>query len=443
MSFSTQPLLLESSACQARSALDAISSQLLLLAQAPQPARLTAKIDRSSLSGSLGGSLGEGHAGLALAHRYLAACFPERAHARQAQRSLELAVQSFTDSPEPISLFGGIPGVAWTIEHVRAGFGGMNEEDLLVEVDAALLSALDEATWEGAFDLLSGLGGLAIYFLERLPRSTAASALERVVHHLDALAVRFSSIDATGGGVAWCSTLALSEGVRRGFNLGVGHGTPGLIPILAAIVASQVRAPAAPALLEGAVRWVLHQRHASDGAQFAGWLDEHAAVAGPFKGARSAWCYGAPGIAVALLAAGTALGEESWKRRALEIAARAAERPFEACEVGDAGLCHGAAGLGHLYHRIHQSSGERFAADAARRWFDVALAMREPARGVGGFLSIRRDRRGSLRPQRDASFLTGSAGIALCLASALGRIESHWDRVLGISTAGPSIGGRA
>jgi lantibiotic biosynthesis protein len=439
MPLSLQPLLLESSACLARSALDAISSELLTTRGA--------KVH----SGSQRGSLGEGHAGLALAHHYLAASFPKRPHAREAQRSLERAVVSLTDSPVPTSLFGGIPGVAWTIEHVRrhgqhvtsgssAGSGEMNEGDPLVDVDEALLSALDESTWEGPFDLLSGLGGLALYFLERLPRSTAAVALGRVVHHLDALAVRFSSGEAAGDGVAWRSAFAQGKGVRRGFNLGMGHGTPGLIPILAAIVESKVHAPAAPVLLAGAVRWVLRQRHAEDEAQFAGWIDEHGADAGPFKGARSAWCYGAPGIAVALLAAGTALGEASWNQSALEIAERAAERPVEACEVSDAGLCHGAAGLGHLYHRIHQSSGERFAAEAARRWFDIALGMRDPARGVGGFSSVRRDRRGSLRPQRDASFLTGSAGIALCLASALGGIESQWDRVLGISI--PGVGAR-
>jgi hypothetical protein len=69
--------------------------------------------------------------------------------------------------------------------------------------------------------------------------------------------------------------------------------------------------------------------------------------------------------------------------------------------------------------------------------------MREPAVGIGGFSAVRRDRSGSLRPQPDASFLTGSAGIALCLASALGIIESSWDRVLGISIAGASsIGSR-
>ena len=43
----------------------------------------------------------------------------------------------------------------------------------------------------------------------------------------------------------------------------------------------------------------------------------------------------------------------------------------------DAGLCHGAAGLAHLYNRMFQASrDERFAA-AARCWFQRTLELRQ------------------------------------------------------------------
>jgi hypothetical protein len=440
MSRSIQPLLLDTSERLASGALEALSSQLLA-------------VKRSTIAN---GSLGQGYAGVALAHHYLAACFPERPHATRARQLLELAVAHvprahLTTVQPTVSLFGGVTGVAWTVAHLtrRAGRADANPttvagetagvDDLLVDVDEALLSSLEAPSWEGHFDVIDGLGGVAIYFLERLPRATAAAALGRIVEHLDALAVRSPSTEATGETVAWRSAVARGADVRSGFNMGVAHGTPGLIPVLAAIVKSGVCAPAAVALLSGAVRWVIRQRRDDTQAQFAGWLDEcsfhdQPSDLRPFKGARSAWCYGAPGISAALLAAATTLGEAGWRQAALDIAHRAALRPMESCEVADAGLCHGAAGLGHIYRRIHHYSGESFAADAARRWFAFALEKREPARGIGGFLSVRRDRRGALRPQRDAGFLTGSSGIALSLASVLRGTEPEWDRVLGIST---------
>ena len=56
----------------------------------------------------------------------------------------------------------------------------------------------------------------------------------------------------------------------------------------------------------------------------------------------------------------------------------AAKRPRGFSGVVDAGLCHGAAGLGHVFNRLFQATGEQRLALAAREWFSVALDM--PAR---------------------------------------------------------------
>ena len=74
--------------------------------------------------------------------------------------------------------------------------------------------------------------------------------------------------------------------------------------------------------------------------------------------ARTAWCYGDPGIAAALLLAGRAMDEPAWEREALDLARTVARRPAGNCGVNDAGLCHGAAGLGHLLNRFYQATGD-------------------------------------------------------------------------------------
>ena len=50
----------------------------------------------------------------------------------------------------------------------------------------------------------------------------------------------------------------------------------------------------------------------------------------------------------------------------------------------DSGLCHGAAGVGHLFNRLYQASGDPALAEAARFWFDRALAQYQPGEGIGG-----------------------------------------------------------
>lgn len=79
----------------------------------------------------------------------------------------------------------------------------------------------------------------------------------------------------------------------------------------------------------------------------------------------------------------------------------------------DAGLCHGSAGLAHIFNRHWQATGERVFADAARRWFGRTLARIDHVSG-GGFLS-------------------GRAGVALALLHAASAREPTWDRVLLLS----------
>ena len=96
----------------------------------------------------------------------------------------------------------------------------------------------------------------------------------------------------------------------------------------------------------------------------------------------------------------------------------------------DAGLCHGAAGLAHLFNRMHQATGDLQLADAARDWFRRTLAMRHPGRGIGGFESWRPDKARSGTWTPDPDFLTGSVGIALALLAATAQVEPTWDAVL-------------
>ena len=152
--------------------------------------------------------------------------------------------------------------------------------------------------------------------------------------------------------------------------------------MLARAAARGAAPESARALLHGAMAWLLSRKLPANGESVfpPAW--------GPGAEAQSdarAWCYGDPGIAAALLlaarAAGRArLGGGSPRPRPHRGAAAA-----ETSGVVDAGLCHGAAGLGHLFNRLHQATGDPELLAAARAWLGRALDLREPGRGVGGF----------------------------------------------------------
>ena len=208
-------------------------------------------------------------------------------------------------------------------------------------------------------------------------------------------------------------------------DLGLAHGVPGALVVLAGAAAAGV-ARARP-LLDYAVAFLLAQR-LPDGcvARFA--------VADSLREpARAAWCYGDAGIALALLLAARAVGERQWEREAVAIGRVAARRPPSTSGVKDAALCHGAAGLAHLFHRLYRATGERIFRDAALVWFRETLAMRRAGVGVAGYRAF------TDRWVDDAGFLTGAAGIGLALLGASTRTEPSWDRVLLCSLASPGL----
>jgi hypothetical protein len=221
---------------------------------------------------------------------------------------------------------------------------------------------------------------------------------------------------------AWVAPETRAEFPRGYYNVGLAHGVPGVIGLLGRVCAAGVARDKARSLLDGAVRWLLDQ----DGPEsFPCWAAPGAAG----DTARLAWCYGDPGVAAALLGAARCVGESAWESAALAIARRAAQRPYEEAGIKDAGLCHGSAGVAHLFNRMFHATGEPRLAEAARSWFEQTLAMRRPGRGIGGYEAWEPDGAGSA----DRGLLTGATGIALALLAATTYIEPLWDRMLLVS----------
>ena len=367
-------------------------------------------------------SLAGGTAGLAVLHGYLAQAGLGPESEAVARRCLRHATAAVAERPGRASLYSGLTGVGWAISHLRARWPGRDDEDDLAEIDEVLLDHLDQSPWRGEYDLIEGLVGFGVYALERLPRPGATACLGRVVDRLAETA------EPQGNGVtwwtdpAWVAPETRAEYPRGYYNAGLAHGIPGVIGLLGRVCAAGVARDKARSLLDGAVRWLLDQ----DGPEsFPYWVAPGAAG----DTARLAWCYGDPGVAAALLGAARHAEEPAWESAALAIARRAAERPYEESGVKDAGLCHGSAGLAHLFDRMFQATGEPRLAEAARSWFEQTLAMRRPGRGIGGYEAWEP---GGAR-SADRGLLTGATGIALALLAATTDIEPLWDRMLLVS----------
>ena len=370
-------------------------------------------------------SLGGGAAGRALFYAYLAEGREDQADFA-GDIAVELVAGAFAaiaGNGLPASLYDGFAGIGWVYAHLAGRLFEVEDDWPLAPIDEAIAAQLTSTPWLDEYDLINGLVGFGVYALEQPEGPSRTQMLDLVVHRLAETAERQE------GTATWFTPPALLVAQQRrqapaGFyNLGMAHGVPGVLALLGRFHAEGVNV--ADGLLEAAMSWTIAQELPSRSE--SGYPYWRAPDREPSP-ARLAWCYGDPGVAMALFAAARAASRADWEADAMRIALRATRRSLQSSVVEDAGLCHGAAGVGHIFNRLFQATADERFAEAARRWFEQALAYRQPDEGIGGFLALGgNDGRARVA---DTGFLTGTAGVGLALLAACTPIAPAWDRAL-------------
>ena len=313
----------------------------------------------------------------------------------------------------------GLAGLGWTLTHILDG------DESLGVLDEALVEIIKNERTTGGYDLAQGLTGIGVYFLERLLTGGDDRAREGLELVIDALA-RCAHVHDDG--ITWLTTAEIGPESYRAsypdgfYDCGLAHGTPGVVAFLGRAAALPDK-PAAPRkLCDAALRWIAAQRQARDPhGRFPAMIMKGEAP----ERSRAAWCYGDPGVAVALWGVASRLGTST--SLALETAYDSATRAPETCGVRDTALCHGTVGMAHLCNRFFQASGDTTFRDAARDWYARTLAQKRPANdGIGGFPQWR----GELGWQPASGLIDGAIGIGLSLISAISETEPSWDRML-------------
>ena len=367
----------------------------------------------------------------ALLHAYLGFGGLGERHFDLSTQLIERAIDAVAAAPMRPSLYSGFVGVAWVLDHLQhhelstVEQDGSEDVDPNEQVDTVLRDYLSGERWNDGFDLITGLVGVGVYLADRLPRPVAREGFERAIFHLSKLARPLKP------GVTWWTPPELLLPVAREefpeghANLGVAHGVPAAIALVAQALGLGIRTEESSALLTASLAWLRAQKSTeeSEGSYFA----YSCAPGKPGRAARAAWCYGVPGKSAALLCAAHWAKDPSLEREAIQIGLYAAQRSPEKCGVVDVPLCHGAAGLAHLYNRIFQGTDDQRFHDAALMWFERALQMRREAEGIGGYPAWRPAEGGW---SADPSFLSGATGVALALVAAATDVEPSWDRLL-------------
>ncbi len=338
----------------------------------------------------------EHHCDRAIVRSYLAADDLVPDPDGEAATALESAMAALSASNAGVALYGGTAHLGFSVTHLA---GDEAADELGRVIDPVLLRSLDVASCP-YYDFIPGVAGVGVYALER---GAAGVPLASAV--VEELALRS---EPRGAGRAWFTDPGLvprsyGEFPDGMYNLGLSHGTPGCIAILARCITRGIATERAIPLLDAAMAYLLEVAPPRDGGRFLHWETDPPSP-------RLAWCYGDLGIAFAILSAARARQNPEWEALALALARDCAGRPYRTAMVTEPTLCHGSFGVMHMFTRLHHATGDASFADAARHWLAHGLALDNYA--------------------RDAAALIGPGGMALALQAVISPVEPSWDRVL-------------
>jgi len=387
----------------------------------------------------------EHHCNLALFFAYLARARKDRTYAERAIEHLNAAIEG-TGPQSSFALYGGLCGLGWTAKHILYVLDGnqtsifgqpyfheysqlieQNHSQLTQEIDAHLIAQLHAYPRSWPYDLISGLVGFGIYFLEGHD-FLGSDGIELIVNLLEAAAERTPSGARWRTSPEYMSALERQHNSEGFYNLGVAHGIPGVLFFLAKVAAIGVLKERASRLLNEGFEWLVSQeKRGCRLVRFDLW--NRSSLPTP---SRLAWCYNDLGIAAVMVHISRLTLDPKhyiFAHDLLEHCINVASNLVSP----DAALCHGAAGVAHIMNRAYQENEDPRCLNIALTYIRRVLEMRKPGTGVGGYSRPVSKSAGHATQDTDPRFLSGAVGVALALLSAVTSIEPRWDRLMLLS----------
>ncbi len=366
-----------------------------------------------------------GKAGIALFFFYYSKLTNKEEYADIGFKMLSDAFEEINKGFNYHTFSGGIAGVGWTVEHlVQNGFLEPDTREVLDDLDDFVFKTMMTDIRSVNYDFLHGAIGNGTYFLSRLQNSKTKAYLTQLVDDLEKL-----SETGDNGAIKWISVLNRDEGVK-GYNISLSHGIASIIAFLSTLYEKKIHEQKVLTLLTGAIKYLLQQQldTKKHNSVFPGVAIESQEPAD----SRLAWCYGDLGIGMALWKAARSTRNKEWENKAIDVLLRSTKRKdLQETRLIDAGLCHGTAGVAHIYNRMYACTGIEEFKQSANYWFDETFKMARFDDGFAGYKAWRSEEHGGWA--NEAGLLEGIAGIGLALISAASDIEPKWDRCLLLS----------
>ena len=373
-----------------------------------------------------------GISGVALFQFYYSKYTEQEINADLGAKIVSEIVEKINEGYDFPTFCAGIAGGAWAIEHLKEEeFIDIDGDELLSGLDDYLIATIEKTTNENFYDFLHGILGISFYFLKRYQNTKSTKLRTEYKNIILNIVERLSSkSQQVGNTVKWESYLIVEEKLK-GYNLGLSHGISSIVNFLSRLVRYDDFKMEAENLLKKSVNFIVSCKNTeiSKISCFPDWIT---LANEKSESSRLGWCYGDLGIGLSLWKAGKALEDIKICEKAIAVLKHTCKRRcLEETRIYDAGLCHGAFGVTHIYNYMYKQTGEKLFKEAADYWMQQSLGLAVHSDGYAGYMQWKGGKGKGWH--NETNLLEGIAGIGLVIISYLAPFETRWDECLLIS----------
>lgn len=337
-----------------------------------------------------------------------------------AEETLSEALDLVGTEWHPQTLCSGFPGLLWAADYLK-------KNDLIsMDMDTSSADEYAESVMmsmaeSGNNDFLHGSLGIFYYLVSK--DNLNEEIIEKYLKVLTDKRIQYDD-----GSSIWDSLIINGPSRVVGKNFSLSHGVASLMVILSKLY--QKNGDPRLAEIVVSLRKFIEKYKREDSENLA-LYPAYVVDARPLTyNSRLGWCYGDLCIALAYLNSGIYLNDQEFIKASYDIFRHAALRTdLEVNHVNDAGICHGAAGLGHIFSRAYNYFKDESFKEVSLYWFKETFKLgNHPNSETAGFLNHTVD-----GWTNEINFLVGISGIGTVLLSATSDTEPTWDSVLLIS----------
>jgi lantibiotic modifying enzyme len=335
--------------------------------------------------------------------------------------------ENLTNDNYHCSFSVGIAGLGWIYEDlVERKIINADPNEVLSDVDELVYEWMIQEQKNNNYDYLHGAMGGGIYFLKRL--KTNPNLKSNIEEHL-ALLLSQMIVNSDDNTSFWTQKPNGIFTFEKTYNLGLSHGIPSILVYLSKCYNNGIGVDILKPIIQGTVNFILkYAQKPQNSSEY--YFPTYVGLNGVAnRSSRLAWCYGDLGICCALWQAKQILNDKSLDRQILEILLHNCQiQNLENARVVDAGLCHGASGVAHIFKRFYHRYNHPSLKESADYWYKVTLNMAIVNDSLASYKQWTTD-----GWEYSESFLEGSAGITNALIYREYGNEPYWDEILLIS----------